>query len=218
VDPGLAAPAPHERHTSQEPGTSPRSLVACRARFRSAAIRPSSQKRRARFETGRSSSPGALRAKARPARQRERKPPARPRSLRRWRESPPAIVLDYWLALLGAALLGLLRTKRALLVLRLRSIAARRASTCWACLLCGPCVFPLTPPDGAKCVGIFRLPAAVDIVATASLPAWPESLDTAVSNTGVPIIVSRRSIARRCHQALPCCRPLLSRHTGAAPG
>ena len=72
---------------------------------------------------------------------------------------------SYWLALLGSALLGLLRPKRALLVLRLRSIAARRASTCWACLLCGPCAFPPTPPEAAKCVGIVRLPAAVDIVA-----------------------------------------------------
>ncbi len=60
--------------------------------------------------------------------------------------------------------------KRALLVLRLPSVAARRASTCWACLLCGPCAFPLAPPNVAKCVGIFRLPAAVDIVATCFPP------------------------------------------------
>ena len=76
----------------------------------------------------------------------------------------------------GSALLGLLRPKRALLVLRLRSIAARRASTCWACLLCGPCAFPPTAPDVAKCVGIVRLPEAVDIVLPASLPVSPESL------------------------------------------
>ncbi len=102
----------------------------------------------------------------------------------------------------GSALLGLLRPKRALLVLRLRSIAARRASTCWACLLCGPCALPPTPPNVAKCVGIVRLPAAVDIVLPASLPVSPESLDTAVSNTAAPTIDSRRSIARCGHQEL----------------
>jgi hypothetical protein len=99
-----------------------------------------------------------------------------------------------------------------LLVLRLRSIAARRASTCWACLLCGPCALPPTPPKAAKCVGIVRLPAAVDMVATCFSPAWPESLDTAVSNTGVPTVESRRSIARHCHQSLPCRCP--ERHCG----
>ena len=36
----------------------------------------------------------------------------------------------------------------------------------------------------------------------------PESLDTAVSNTGVPTVENRRSIARRCHQALPCRCPV----------
>src|ERR1035437_6890332 len=77
---------------------------------------------------------------------------------------------SYWLALLGSALLGLLRTQACLARSRLRSTAARRASTCWACLLCGPCVFPLTPPDGAKCVGILCLPAAVDIVVTCFPP------------------------------------------------
>lgn len=92
--------------------------------------------------------------------------------------------------------------KRALLVLRLRSIAARRASTCWACLLCGPRALPLASLDAAKCVGIVRLPAAVDIVLPASRPVSPESLDTAVSNTGASCVESRRSIPRCGHQEL----------------
>jgi hypothetical protein len=105
-------------------------------------------------------------------------------------------------------LLGLLEAKRALLVLRLCSIAARRASACWACLLCGPCAFPRRPPNAAKCVGIDRLPAAVDIVATCFPPGVARVVRYAVSNTGVPAIESCRSIARCCHQALPCRCPV----------
>ena len=76
----------------------------------------------------------------------------------------------YWLVLLGLRLARPAATQACLARSRLRSIAARRASTCWACLLCGPCAFPPTPPDAAKCVGIVRLPAAVDIVPTCFPP------------------------------------------------
>jgi hypothetical protein len=70
----LAGPARQERYAFQEHGTSPRSFLACRALLRFAAIRLSSHKRRARFETGRSSSRGVLSVNRGPARQREHKP------------------------------------------------------------------------------------------------------------------------------------------------